>query len=281
MNSQRCPRSCRANQVPALLLDPSPTISSNASVALTLCRPRPESLLCFDSCAALSHIEVVTCSSASFFLYTAAVDRHANQHEPLPQLLQCQNDPTSPTIKLQRCTCKLIPYAIYTSQFYPVSGDNDCTPFDLSKTHACAAWILRSLLHYRKRHLKKQSPQMRRGAKLQCTKDRNSSVPARQCPEFNNTNRVDGHTSIGAPASILSSCCFNSASCSCCDWSIRFVATVWNTKAIALTRLYGLFRLSMASEINSFASSGVASTSVAVAPASLSRTISFNVSRTI
>ena len=52
------------------------------------------------------------------------------------------------------------------------------------------------------------------------------------------------------------------------------------TNAIALTRMYGLFRLSMASAINSSASLGVASTSLAVAPASLSRTISFRVSRT-
>ncbi len=88
---------------------------------------------------------------------------HANQHESLPQLLQCQNDSTSRTIKPQRCTGKLIPYAIYTSQFYPVSGDNDYTPCDLSTAQACAAWILRSLLHYRKRHLSKQSPQIRRG----------------------------------------------------------------------------------------------------------------------
>ena len=137
---------------------------------------------------------------------------HANQHESWPQLLQCQNGPTSPIIKLQRCTYKLIPYAIYTSQFYPVSGGNDYTPCDLSTAHACAAWILRSLLHYRKQHLNKQSPQIRLGTKLQCTKDRNSSVPARQCPEFNNTNRVDGHTPIGAPASSLSNCCFDSAS---------------------------------------------------------------------
>ena len=68
-----------------------------------------------------------------------------------------------------------------------------------------------------------------------------------QCPELNNTNCGVSYTSIGAPASSLSSCCFNSASCSCCDWSIRCVATVWTTKAIASTRLYGLFRLSMAS----------------------------------
>ena len=93
-------------------------------------------------------------------------------------------------------------------------------------------------------------------------------VQAGKCPGLNNTNCGVSYTSMGAPASSLSSCCFNSAICSCCDWSIRCVATVWNTNAIALTREYGLFRLSMASAINSFASSGFASTSVAVAPAS-------------
>ena len=102
----------------------------------------------------------------------------------------------------------------------------------------------------------------------------------RICPESSIKNCALGYKSIGDPFSSLSSCCFNSASCSCCDWSIRCIASVWNINAIALTRQYGLFRLSMASAINSSASRGVASTSLAVAPASLSRTISFRVSRT-
>ena len=93
-------------------------------------------------------------------------------------------------------------------------------------------------------------------------------VQAGKCPGLNNTNCGVSYTSMGAPASSLFSCCFNSAICSCCDWSIRCVATFWNTNAIALTREYGLFLLSMASAINSFVSSGFASTSVAVAPAS-------------
>ena len=69
-----------------------------------------------------------------------------------------------------------------------------------------------------------------------------------QCPELNNTNCGVSYTSIGASASSLSSCCLNPAICSFCNWSNRYVVTVWNTKAIALTRLDGLFRLSTVSQ---------------------------------
>ena len=100
----------------------------------------------------------------------------------------------------------------------------------------------------RSRPIENHSKQIQaRRTNEQCTNFKKSSVPAEQCAELNNTNRGGSYTSIGAPASSLSSCCFNSASCSCCDWSIRCVATVWDIKAIALTRLDGLFRLSTAS----------------------------------
>ena len=44
-----------------------------------------------------------------------------------------------------------------------------------------------------------QSPQMRRRTHAHCTKVANSSVPVRQCPEFNNTNRIFRYTSINLP----------------------------------------------------------------------------------
>ena len=44
-----------------------------------------------------------------------------------------------------------------------------------------------------------QSPQIRRRTHAHCTKVANSSVPVRQCPEFNNTNRIFRYTSINLP----------------------------------------------------------------------------------
>ena len=44
-----------------------------------------------------------------------------------------------------------------------------------------------------------QSPQIRRRTHALCTKVANSSVPVRQCPEFNNTNRIVCYTSINLP----------------------------------------------------------------------------------
>ena len=84
---QRCLQPCRAYQVPVQLPDPSPKISSNASVALTLHRPRPESFLCFDSYSASSYNVVMSCCSRTMLLNTAAVDQHTDQHEFLSLLL--------------------------------------------------------------------------------------------------------------------------------------------------------------------------------------------------
>ena len=61
-----------ANQAPAQLPAPSLTISGTASVALTLRRPRQESLLCFDSCSEPSHNGVMACCSRLMLLYIAA-----------------------------------------------------------------------------------------------------------------------------------------------------------------------------------------------------------------
>ena len=91
ISPQRCPQSCRANQVPARLPDPSPTISSTASAALTLRRPKSESLLCFDSCSQPSHNEVIACCSRLMLLYIAAVDRYTKGRGFLPLLLQCRD----------------------------------------------------------------------------------------------------------------------------------------------------------------------------------------------
>ena len=69
----------------------APTISSNASAALTLCQSRPESLLWFHSCVEPSHSGVSSCCSWLMLLYTEAVDRNANRHGFLSLLLQCRD----------------------------------------------------------------------------------------------------------------------------------------------------------------------------------------------
>ena len=67
----------------------------------------------------------------------------------------------------------------------------------------------------------RKSPQLGRRTTTQCTNFKNSVVQTGKCPGLNNTNCVLSYTSIGDPASNRSSCCFNSANCSCCDWLLQ------------------------------------------------------------
>ena len=67
----------------------------------------------------------------------------------------------------------------------------------------------------------RKSPQLGRRTTTQCTNLKNTVVQVGKCPGLNNTNCVLSYTSIGDPASNRSSCCFNSANCSCCDWLLQ------------------------------------------------------------
>ena len=67
----------------------------------------------------------------------------------------------------------------------------------------------------------RKSPQLGRRTTTQCTNFKNTVVQVGKCPGLNNTNCVLSYTSIGDPASNRSSCCFNSANCSCCDWLLQ------------------------------------------------------------
>ena len=82
---------------------PAPTISSSASVDLTLYRSRPESLLGFHSCVEPSHNEVLACCSRLMLLHIEEVDRYAKRHELLSLLLQCR-DKKKPLPRTKRPT---------------------------------------------------------------------------------------------------------------------------------------------------------------------------------
>ena len=84
----------------------------------------------------------------------------------------------------------------------------------------------------------------------------------------------------GPPFSNCSSCSRMALSCSCWFASNRWVPIVRKIKSAAATRLYGFDLSSSSTPISISAMRGVASTIRAVAPASVSRTISFKVSRT-
>ena len=90
INSQCYLRSCLASRDRTLMRGPAPTISSSASVDLTLYRSRSESLLGFHSYVEPSHNEVLACCSWLMLLYIEAVDRYANRRGFLPLLLQCR-----------------------------------------------------------------------------------------------------------------------------------------------------------------------------------------------
>ena len=67
----------------------------------------------------------------------------------------------------------------------------------------------------------RKSPQLGRRTTKHCTNLKNTVVQVGKCPGLNNTKCVLSYTSIGDPASNRSSCCFNSANCSCCDWLLQ------------------------------------------------------------
>ena len=67
----------------------------------------------------------------------------------------------------------------------------------------------------------RKSPQLGRRTTTQCTNLKKTVVQVGKCPGLNNTNCVLSYTSIGDPASNRSSCCLNSANCSCCDWLLQ------------------------------------------------------------
>ena len=77
-----------ANQAPAQLPAPSLTISSTAFAALTLRRPKSESLSWFHSCSEPSHNEAMAYSSRLTLLYIATVGRCTYHSGRLSLLLQ-------------------------------------------------------------------------------------------------------------------------------------------------------------------------------------------------
>lgn len=239
----------------------APTISSNASAALTLCQSRPESLLWLHSFMKASHNEVTACCSWLMLLYIEVVDRYANQRGFLSLLLQCRDKKPSFMRAKQLTDLRNQQAAFLTPLFYSKESQNvsqGLGEWNLSDHEQALIGGSRSLPLETHGTNFPQLTRNKRKTQQPCTNLQPAVVQAVKCPGLNNTNCGVSYTSIGAPASSLSSCSFNSAICSCRDWSIKCVATVWNGRAIALTREYGLLRLSMASKINSFASSGVA-----------------------
>ena len=97
----------------------APTISSNASAALTLCQSRPESLLWFHSCVEPSHNEVLACCSWLMFLDIEEIDRYANRRGFLSLLLQCRDKKPS-FMRTKQLTDRHNQQAeILTPLFYP------------------------------------------------------------------------------------------------------------------------------------------------------------------
>ena len=105
---------------------PAPTISSSASVDLTLYRSRPESLLGFHSYVEPSHNEVLACCSWLMLLYIEAVDRYANRRGFLSLLLQCRDKKPSFMRSKQLTDLRNQQAAFLTPLFYLKESQNVC-----------------------------------------------------------------------------------------------------------------------------------------------------------
>ena len=209
INSQSNPRSCRANQAPAQLPGPSLKISSTASAALTLRRPRPESLLCFHSCLEPSHSKAVACCSRLTLLYIAAVDRHTNHPGCLSVLTQFRAKQPSLIGTMQTSERRDQKVLLYLSLIYPKEVHNACEHWDLERTLPDKALIEGSQSPRSDNH-GRNSPQhtpKKRRTRQPCTNFENAVVQVVQCPGLNNTNCGLSYTSrTGPPFSSTSSC---------------------------------------------------------------------------
>ena len=202
-------RSRSANQAPAQLPAPSLTISSTAFAALTLRRPKSESLSWFHSCSEPSHNEAIVCSSRLTLLYIPAVDRHTNHSGRLSLLLQFRAKQPSLIGTKQTTERQGQRVLLYLPLIYPKEVHNACEHWDLERTLPDKALIEGSQSPRSDNH-GRNSPQhtpKKRGTRQPCTNFENAVVQVVQCPGLNNTNCGLSYTSrTGPPFSSTSSC---------------------------------------------------------------------------
>ena len=132
-----CPwlaQSRSANQAPAQLPAPSLTISTTAFAALTLRRPKSESLSWFHSYSEPSHNEPIACSSRLKLLYIPAVDRHTNHSGRLSLLLQFRAKQPSLIGTKQTTERQDQKVLLYLPLIYPKEVHNACEHWDLKRT---------------------------------------------------------------------------------------------------------------------------------------------------
>ena len=177
---------------------PVPTISSSASVDLTLYRSRSESLLGFHSYVEPSHNEVLACCSWLMLLYIEAVDRYANRRGFSSLFLQCRDKKSSLTGIKQPPDDQDQQALLNLSLSYPKGLSYNC--WNLHKqTRPCKASIVESLfllLGNHGRNTPQHTPKRRR-TDQPCMNFQTAVVQAGKCPGLNNTNCVLSYTSIG------------------------------------------------------------------------------------
>ena len=192
-----------ANQAPAPLPAPFLTISSTAFAALTLRRPKSESLSWFHSCSEPSHNEAIVCSSWLTLLYIPAVDRHTNHSGRLSLLLQFRAKQPSLIGTKQTTERQGQRVLLYLPLIYPKEVHNACEHWDLERTLPDKALIEGSQSPRSDNH-GRNSPQhtpKKRRTRQSCTNFENAVVQVVQYPGLNNTNCVLSYTSVGDPAS--------------------------------------------------------------------------------